>query len=68
MLHELTVKKNIRTFSVCPENLTGEKGMGGRAVEGTASYAARHYHHMSIHLSSWNYMFQEPSPTPEGHA
>ena len=41
MLHELTVKKNIRTFSVCPENLTGEKGMGGRAVEGTASHAAR---------------------------
>jgi hypothetical protein len=41
MLHELTVKKNIRSFSVCPENLTGEKGMGGRATEGTASHAAR---------------------------
>ena len=41
MLNYLTEKKNIRSFSVCPENLTGEKGKGGMATEGTASYAAR---------------------------
>lgn len=41
MLNNLTTKKNIRTFSVCPENLTGEKGKGGMAAEGSASYAAR---------------------------
>lgn len=29
MLSDLTTKKNIRTFSVSPENLTGEKGKGG---------------------------------------
>ena len=32
MLNNLTTKKNIRTFSVCAENLTGEKGKGGMAV------------------------------------
>ena len=43
MLNNLTLKKNIRTFSVCPENPTGSKGMGGRATleEGTAANAAR---------------------------
>ena len=41
MLNNLTTKKNIRTFSVSPENLTGEKGKGGMATEGSASYAAR---------------------------
>ena len=43
MLHNLTLKKDIRTFSVCPENPTGEKGMGGRAAlgEGSASFAAQ---------------------------
>ena len=41
MLNNLTLKKNIRSFSVCPENLTGEKGKGGMAAEGSASYAAR---------------------------
>ncbi len=41
MLNNLTTKKDIRTFSVCPENLTGEKGKGGMAVEGSASHAAR---------------------------
>lgn len=41
MLHDLTLKKNIRSFSVCPENLTGEKGKGGMAKEGSASAAAR---------------------------
>jgi len=41
MLHNLTIKKNIRSFSVSPENYTGEKGKGGMAVTGSASYAAR---------------------------
>ena len=42
MLHELTIKKRgRRTFSVSPENLTGEKGKGGMATEGSASEAAR---------------------------
>ena len=41
MLNNLTIKKSIRTFSVSPENLTGEKGKGGMAIEGSASYAAR---------------------------
>lgn len=41
MLSNLTLKKDIRTFSVSPENLTGEKGMGGMVVEGSASAAAR---------------------------
>ncbi len=41
MLNNLTTKKDITTFSVCPENLTGEKGMGGMAVEGTAANCAR---------------------------
>jgi len=41
MLNNLTTKKDIRSFSVCPENLTGEKGQGGRAETGSASFAAR---------------------------
>lgn len=41
MLNNLTTKKDIRTFSVSPENLTGEKGKGGMATEGSASAAAR---------------------------
>ena len=41
MLNDLTTKKEIRTFSVSPENLTGEKGKGGMAIEGSASAAAR---------------------------
>lgn len=41
MLNSLTLKKNIRTFSVSPENLTGGKGAGGMAIEGSASHAAR---------------------------
>ena len=41
MLENLTLKKNIKTFSICPENLTGEKGGGGRAVVGSASEASR---------------------------
>ncbi|MBP3334479.1 MAG: DUF2961 domain-containing protein [Clostridia bacterium] len=41
MLNSLTVKKNIKSFSVSPENPTGEKGKGGMAKEGSASHAAR---------------------------
>ena len=41
MLNNLTTRKNIRTFSVSPENMTGRKGMGGMAIEGSASHAAR---------------------------
>ena len=41
MLSNLTTKKNINTFSVSPENLTGEKGKGGMATEGSASLASR---------------------------
>lgn len=43
MLNNITLKKNIRTFSVSPENITGEKGKGGMALvgEGSASNAAR---------------------------
>ena len=43
MLNNLTQKKDIRTFSVSPENFTGEKGAGGRATlaEGSAANAAR---------------------------
>ena len=41
MLSSLTTKKNIRSFAVTPENLTGEKGKGGMAKEGSASWAAR---------------------------
>ena len=32
---------NAKTFSISPENLTGEKGKGGMAVEGTASRQSR---------------------------
>ena len=41
MMNELTLKKNVRTFSVSPENPTGEKGKGGMAEDGTAASCAR---------------------------
>ena len=43
MLNALTLKKDIRTFSVCPENMTGMKGEGGKTLleEGSAKNAAR---------------------------
>lgn len=41
MLHNLTTKKDIRTFSLSAENINGEKGKGGMATEGSASYASR---------------------------
>ena len=43
MLSSLTQKRDIRTFSVSPENLTGEKGGGARATleNGSAASEAR---------------------------
>ncbi|MBR3943088.1 MAG: DUF2961 domain-containing protein [Clostridia bacterium] len=41
MLNSLTQKKDITTFSVSPENPTGEKAKGGMAIEGSAAYQAR---------------------------
>ena len=43
MLNGLTLKKDIRTFSVSPENPTGQKGEGAKATleEGSAAHAAR---------------------------
>ncbi len=43
MLSSLTLKKDITSFSICPENVSGEKGGGARATleNGSASYAAR---------------------------
>lgn len=43
MLNNLTVKKNIRTFSVSPENITGKKGEGAKTEleNGTAANAAQ---------------------------
>jgi hypothetical protein len=43
MLHNLTTKKDIRSFSICPENPTGEKGKGAMATleNGSAKNAAR---------------------------
>jgi len=41
MLNDLTLKRKIRTFSVSPENFTGEKGKGGMATEGTGASCAR---------------------------
>lgn len=35
MLNQLTTKKNIRSFSISPENFTGAKGAGAMATEGT---------------------------------
>jgi hypothetical protein len=40
-LSELYRVSDAKTFSISPENLTGEKGKGGMAIEGSASDAAR---------------------------
>lgn len=40
MLNSLTIKKDIESFSISPENFTGEKGRGGMAIEGTAASCA----------------------------
>ena len=43
MLHNLTTKKDIRSFAITPENPSGEKGKGAMAKigEGSASLNAR---------------------------
>ena len=43
MFSDLTIKRDIRTFSVSPENQTGKKGEGGKASldHGSAAAAAR---------------------------
>ncbi len=40
-LGDLYRLSNAKTFSISPENFTGEKGKGGMAVQGNASHAAR---------------------------
>src|SRR5215469_4747541 len=40
-LGNLSRLSNAQSFSVSPENLTGEKGKGGMATQGSASLAAR---------------------------
>jgi len=40
MLNSLTIKKNVRTFSVSPENPTGEKGKGAMMFEDGSAYNA----------------------------
>ncbi|MBR4949366.1 MAG: DUF2961 domain-containing protein [Clostridia bacterium] len=40
-MHNLTTKKNIRSFSISAENPKGEKGKGGMATEGSGAFAAR---------------------------
>ena len=41
MLEYISKKHNIRTFSISPENFTGEKGKGGMATTGAGATAAR---------------------------
>ena len=43
MLHDLTIKKDVKSFSVSPENRTGKKGEGGKTTlaQGSAAEAAR---------------------------
>lgn len=41
MMHNLTIKKDVRSFSISGENLTGKKGAGGMATQGSGSWAAR---------------------------
>lgn len=41
MLSDLSRKKNITSFSISPENFTGEKGKGGMATEGVGAHCAR---------------------------
>ena len=40
-MENLSKKRNIKTFSVSPENYTGEKGKGGMSVDGDAKECAR---------------------------
>ena len=40
-LNNLYRLSNAKSYSISPENLTGEKGKGAMAIQGTASRAAR---------------------------
>ncbi|MBQ8803227.1 MAG: DUF2961 domain-containing protein [Tyzzerella sp.] len=40
-LGKLTVLSEAKTFSISPENFSGERGNGGRATEGTGAFPAR---------------------------
>ncbi len=40
-MENLTKKRNIKSFSISPENFTGEKGEGGKATEGTGALPGR---------------------------
>lgn len=41
MFYNLSKKHDIRTFSICAENFTGEKGKAGMATEGSGANCAR---------------------------
>ncbi len=41
MMNYISRRHNVRSFSICPENFTGEKGKGGMATEGTGAACAR---------------------------
>ena len=41
MMEEKKKKKDARSFSISPENFTGEKGMGAKAADGTGAGNAR---------------------------
>lgn len=41
MLSKLIYNLNEENYSICPENLTGERGGAARAIEGTGSYFSR---------------------------
>ena len=40
-LGSLSRLSKAKSFSISPENFTGEKGEGGKAIEGTGAFAAR---------------------------
>ena len=41
MFHDLTLQKDVESFSISPENPTGERGKGGMATEGGGAHWAR---------------------------
>ena len=43
MLENLTTKKNIRAFSISPENPTGKKGMGAMMLLSLISFPPETY-------------------------
>ena len=62
MLHNLTTQKDIKTFSISPENFTGEKGQGGKTLveKGTASFAASE---LGIGWKVNPYLYAQPNST-----